>query len=323
MVETIRLGKTGVQVPRVALGTWGHGGPKLVGKHPVGWSGYDRQAARNALLLAFERGLTHWDTADVYGDGRAERSIGALWSQVPRDRVFLASKVGWEAGGYKHYYHPEQVRKQLELSLTNLRSDYIDLYYLHHCDFGPADEHLDATIDLLHEFREEGKIRFIGLSDWKSEKVARYAPVVHPDVVQPYRNVVDDSWERSGLKDWVESDEAGVAFFSPLKHGLLLGRYQEPPALGVGDHRNRVPGFKDPDQLKHFRDCRAAIEERFSSLPHPVLSCLVGALLTDAPTGCVLVGLRQPRHVEAAALVGSPLSEEDAAWVRKLYRGEI
>jgi aryl-alcohol dehydrogenase-like predicted oxidoreductase len=276
-----------------------------------------------ALLLAFERGLTHWDTADVYGDGRAERSIGALWPEVPRDRLFLASKVGWEAGGYNHFYHPEQVRKQLELSLTNLQTDYLDLYYLHHCDFGPADKYLDDTIDLLRGFREEGKIRFIGLSDWKSEKVARYAPRVDPDVVQPYRNVVDDTWRRSGLKDWVERNDAGVAFFSPLKHGLLLGRYREPPELGVGDHRNRVPGFKDPDQLALFRECRAAIEERFPSIPHPVLSSLIGVLLTDAPTGCVLVGLRQPRHVEAATLVGSPLTEEDAAWVRRLYRGEI
>lgn len=322
-METVRLGRTGVQVPRVALGTWGHGGPKLVGNHPVGWSGYDRQAARDALLLAFERGLTHWDTADVYGDGQAERSIGALWPRVPRDQVFLASKVGWEAGGYSHFYHPIQVRKQLELSLTNLQTDYIDLYYLHHCDFGSADEYLDDTIGLLRSFREEGKIRFIGLSDWKSEKVARFAPAVDPDVVQPYRNVVDDSWEGSGLKDWVESNDVGVAFFSPLKHGLLMGRYQEPPSLGVGDHRNRIPGFKDPDQLAHFRECRAAVERRFPSLPHPVLSCLVGVLLTDAPTGCVLVGLRQPHQVEAAALVGAPLSSEDAAWVRKLYRGEI
>ena len=322
-METIRLGRTDVEVPRVALGTWGHGGPKLVGKHPVGWSGFDAEAARKALLLAFDRGLTHWDTADVYGDGLAERSIGSLWPDVPRDQIFLASKVGWAAGGHDHFYHPEQIRQQLEQSLANLRTDTIDLYYLHHCDFGPEDEFLDDAIALLRRFRDQGKIRFIGLSDWKSKKVVDYAPLVDPDVVQPYRNVVDDTWESSGLKGWVESHDVGVAFFSPLKHGLLLGRYRQPPELGVGDHRTRIPGFRDPDQLAHFRECRRAVESRFAALPHPVLYCLIGALLTDAVSGCVLVGLRQPHHVEAASLVGTPLSEDDAAWVRSLYRGKV
>lgn len=321
-METVRLGGTDVEVPRIALGTWGHGGPKMVGKHPVGWSGYDSEAARAALVLAFDRGLTHWDTADVYGDGRAECSIGSLWGSVPRAQLFLASKVGWDPGGYGHYYHPDQIRRQLERSLVNLQTEYLDLYYLHHCDFGPNNEYLDGAVEQLRRFRDEGKIRFIGLSDWKSEKVVEYADRVDPDVVQPYRNVVDDSWEASGLRAWVDENDAGVAFFSPLKHGLLLGRYQEPPTLGDGDHRNRIPGFRDPDQLAHFRACRQAVEARFPSLPYPVLSCLTGALLADAATGCVILGLRQPHHVEAAALVGSLLTQEDADWVQSLYRGE-
>ncbi len=320
-METVRLGRTGVEVPRIALGTWGHGGPKKVGNHPVGWSGYDSEAARAALVMAFDRGLTHWDAADVYGDGGAERSIGSLWGPVPRAEIFLASKVGWDAGAYDHFYHPDQIRQQLERSLVNLRTEYLDLYYLHHCDFGPNDEYLDDAVSLLRRFRDEGKVRFIGLSDWKSNKVAHYAQQVEPDVVQPYRNVVDDSWKASGLKAWVDDNDAGVAFFSPLKHGLLLGHYRQPPTLGDGDHRTRIPGFRDPDQLAHFRDCRKAVEARFPSLPHPVLSCLTGGLLADADSGCVILGLRQPHHVEAAALVGTPLTQEDATWVQNLYRG--
>lgn len=323
VVEQVRLGRTEVMVPRVALGTWGHGGPKTVGKHPVGWSGYDPEAARAALLLAFDRGLIHWDTADVYGDGQAERSIGRLWGALPRDQVFLASKVGWDPGEYAHFYHPDQIRQQLKLSLANLQTDYLDLYYLHHCDFGPGDEYLDDAVALLRRFRDEGKIRFIGLSDWKSAKVAHYADRVDPDVVQPYRNVVDDSWESSGLRTWVEENDAGVAFFSPLKHGLLLGRYEAPPFFGPGDHRNRIPGFSQPSQLAHFRQCRKAVEGRWDAITQPVLHALIGTLLSDASSGCVLVGLRQPRHVEAAALIGTSLTTEDAAWVRNLYRGDI
>lgn len=319
-MRTIRLGRTQAEVPAVSLGTWGHGGPKTVGRYPVGWSGHDDRAATAALLLAYRRGLNHWDTADVYGDGQAEALIGALWDRVDRDKIFLASKVGWDPGSFEHYYHPEQIRRRLERSLRKLQTDYLDLYYLHHCDFGAEDQFLDDAIEQLRRFRSEGKIRFIGLSDWQPARIARFADRVDPDVVQPYRNVLDDDYARSGLKSWVDQHDAGVAFFSPLKHGLLLGRYESPVEFPAGDHRRRIAAFKDPAELARLRSCRERLEDRFGSHPHSVLHALVGALLTDSPTACVLVGLRTPAHVESASTVGQPLTPVDAAWVRRLFR---
>ncbi len=159
-----------------------------------------------------------------------------------------------------------------------------------------------------------------GLSDWKASKVTRYAPRIDPDVVQPYRNVVDDTYRSSGLQKWVEAHDTGVAFFSPLKHGLLTGQHERPPDFGEGDHRSGIPEFQNPEALAHFRHCRAELQNRFAAQPEPVLHALVGALLSDTPTGCALVGLRRPEHAVAAAAVGEPLSGEDARWVRDLYR---
>ena len=271
-------------------------------------------------MAAWERGIDHWDTADVYGDGRAERIIGCLWDRVPRREIFLASKVGWAPGPWKHYYHPELVRARVERSLAHLRTEQIDLYYLHHCDFGPEGRYLDGALEVLQRCREEGKIRFIGLSDWSSEKVLTYADRVQPDVVQPYRQLLDLGYETSGLADWVERNDAGVAFFSPLQHGLLLGKYERPPSFPEGDMRNGIPEFRDLDLLRHLRRCAAATRERFADHPQPVLHLLIGSLLSDSPTGCTLLGMRNPHQVEAAAAVGELLSEDDLRWARELYR---
>ncbi|HVT44357.1 MAG TPA: aldo/keto reductase [Thermoanaerobaculia bacterium] len=318
-MRTVRLGRTGVQVPAVSLGTWGHGGPRLSGAASVGWSGNDDELARQSLVLAARLGITHWDTADVYGDGHAEQLIGTVWETVPRDSIFLATKVGWDRGGYSHYYHPRMIRARLERSLRNLATEAIDLYYLHHCDFGEHDEYFDDAIALLRRFRDDGKIRFIGLSDWKEQRIMRFIQRADPDVVQPYRNVIDDGYEGSGLRQWVDANDLGVAFFSPLKHGLLLGKYDAPQDFPVGDVRREIAEFHDPDAIERMREAAGMLRARFRDEAEPVLYALVGALLADAPTGCVLLGQRTPKQVEAASRAGAPLSAEEAEWVRKVY----
>ncbi len=322
-MKTIRFGRTDATVSPVSLGTWGYSGPRTVRDGvPVGWSGHDDDLAVQAIRTAWDAGINHWDTADVYGDGRSERLIGTVWSDVPRDRIFLASKVGWDPGPSGHYYEPSHMRGKLELSLRNLQTDVIDLYYFHHCDFGDDDQFFEAALETMQKFRDEGKIRFIGLSDWNSAKIMKFIERVDPDVVQPYRNLVDDSWESSGLAGWAREHDLGVAFFSPLKHGLLLGKYDQPATFPEGDFRSRIPEFSDPRFIARMKMAKAKMEERFSDRPEPVLHAVVGALLTGVPNSCVLLGQRNPKQAEAAGKVGEALSPEDADWVRRVYRGE-
>jgi len=318
-MDAVRLGRTEVHVSRISLGTWSHGGPNAVGGRPVGWAGSDPDSDRASLIAAYRAGVTHWDTADVYGDGRSERLIGEVWDEVPRDRIFLATKVGWNPGPHEHFYHPAWMRSQLERSLSQLQVDHIDLHYLHHCQFGEHESLFDDAMEMLHRARDEGKIRFIGLSDWDADKIMEYIDRADPDVVQPYRNVAADTWESSGLKAWVEAHDAGAAFFSPLRHGLLLGKYLEPPDFDAGDVRSSIPAFEDEALLDRLQSCVAALRERFRDHPQPVLWGLLGALFEDAPTACALVGQRNAEQSEAAALCSAPLSAKDAAWVRELY----
>jgi aryl-alcohol dehydrogenase-like predicted oxidoreductase len=324
-MEQITLGRTNAEISAIGVGTWAHGGPKRVKGHQVGWSGHDEGQAREALVEAFESGIDHFDTADVYGDGQAERIIGSLWNRIPRDRVFLASKVGWDPGPYERFYHPDLVTARLERSLELLKTDYLDLYYLHHCDFGPDDRHLAPVLENLDRARQAGKFRFLGLSDWSSAKVLRVGPAVDPDVVQIYRNVIDDQYRTSGLESWVGKQNIGAVFFSALKHGVLLGKYDKPTEFDPGDMRNEIAEFRDREVLERFSDCRQAVQKRFIRHPEPVLHALTDALLTGgAAEGneCVLVGMRNPQQALAAAQLGTALSPAQADWVRAIYRGE-
>jgi aryl-alcohol dehydrogenase-like predicted oxidoreductase len=322
-MRTIRLGRTNVSVPAVSLGTWGHGGPRVTDTgESVGWGGHDDAQAKEALLAAYRAGITHWDTADAYGDGHAEELIGAMWDEVPRNEIFLATKFGYIQGPANHPYDPKFMREQAERSLRNMRTDVLDLYYFHHCDFGPNDEYFDGALETMRRLQEEGKVRFAGLSDWDATRIMHFIERADPDVVQPYRNLVDDDYTSSGLKQWVDTHDLGVAFFSPLKHGLLLGKYDQPVEYGEGDFRSGVADFRDPEAIARYKRASAAVRSRFVDVPEPVLHAVVGALLTGNPTACVLLGQRNPKQVAAAAAAGEALSAEDAAWVGAQYRSQ-
>ena len=319
-MRKIRLGRTNINVPAISLGTWGHGGPRVSDSGvSVGWINHDDAQAKDALVAAYRAGITHWDTADVYGDGQAEELIGQMWHEVPRREIFLATKFGWQQGPGGRFYEPAHMRERFERSLRNLRTDVVDLQYFHHCDFGDS---FDDALEVMHRLRDEGKIRFIGLSDWDGSKIMRYIDRVDPDVVQPYRNLVDDTYESSGLKAWVDAHDTGVAFFSPLKHGLLLGKYDKPYEYPEGDFRRNVDDFRDPAAIERYKHAAAEMRRKFAGHPEPVLHAVTGALLTGNPTACVLLGQRNPKQVAAAATAGEALSPEDAEWVRKMYRGE-
>ncbi len=317
-MKQITFGRTNAKISTISLGTWSYGGGNVSEGRSVGWADQSDSDSRAALLQAWKSGINHWDTADVYGNGRSEKIIGNIWGTVPRNDIFLATKVGWNKGGYDHYYHPKMIREHVDLSLKNLQTDVIDLYYFHHCNFD-SDDIFEDAVDLVRRLQEAGKIRFVGLSDWDSAKIMKYIDRVNPDVIQPYRNVMDDPYQSSGLKNWVEQSNAGIAFFSPIKNGLLTGKYSKPPAFKEGDFRLNVSDFQDTDLLKKLQNNKQKLEEKFPEHPQPVLHGLLGALLADSPTGCALLGQRDVNQVKAAAELGEILTDKNAVWVKKLY----
>ena len=318
-MRKIILGRTGAEVSAISLGTWSYGGANKSGKLPVGWAGQSDDDSKLALKRAWELGINHWDTADVYGNGRSEQMIGSMWGFIPRKDIFIATKVGWDRGHQKYWYNIDVMRQNMERSLINLKTDCVDLMYLHHCNFGENEEYFDEAIEVIRKFKEEGKTRFIGLSDWSSKKIMQFIERCDPDVVQPLRNVMDDTYESSGLKNYVDDHNLGICFFSPIKHGLLTGKYTKPAQFEDGDFRSHEKAFSDIEFLQKMRDNKTLLEDRFTDRPNPVMYGVVGALFSDSLTGCALLGQRNAAQVEIAATLGDLLSNEDTEWVKTLY----
>ncbi len=319
-MRKITLGRTNKKVSAISLGTWSFGGENMSGKIPVGWADQPENDSKAVLQKSWEVGINHWDTADVYGDGRSESLIGKMWVKIPRKDIFLATKVGWDKGPYNNWYHPGHMKKNLERSLKNLQTDYVDLIYLHHCNFGKNSEYFDDAMSTILKFKEEGKASFIGLSDWSSKKIMKFIKKCDPDVVQPYRNVIDDHYKSSGLKSYVDEYNIGVCFFSPIKHGLLTGKYSMPPKFKIGDHRKNIPDFQRQEVLNKMQVNKKLLEKHYPENPNPALHGLIGALFEDTPNGCVLLGQRNIKQVKIASQLGKKLSKKDTQWIKSIYK---
>ena len=319
-MRKIILGRTKTPVSAISLGTWAFGGENKIGKKSIGWANQSDSDSRSVLIKAWENQINHWDTADVYGEGHSERIIGSTWGDIPRESIFLATKVGWDMGPFSHWYHPKYMKNKIEKSLSNLKTNYIDLLYLHHCNFGKHDEYFDDAVEVLKTFQSQGKIRFTGLSDWSNERIVKYLNTCDPDVVQPYRNIMDNTYEESGLKNIVNKNNLGVCFFSPLKHGLLTGKYKNTTVFKDGDHRSEIKDFQNKDKIKNIMLNCKKLEKKFFHYDNPIMHGIVNALFFDSPTGCVLLGQRNISQVETASSLGEVLSEEDTNWVKSLYK---
>ncbi len=208
-------------------------------------------ADAEALLLgALDRGVTLFDTAALYGFGHNEELLGRVLAPH-RDRFMLASKCGiFRENGQRHIDgRPETLRRTCEDSLRRLRTDAIDLYYLHRWDKSvPVEDSVGALADLARA----GKIRHIGLSEVSAETLRR-AHAVHPvAAVQSEYSL----WTRNPeIAVLAACREIGAAFvpYSPLARAFLADGLPDPGALDAGDLRRRMPRFQPEAYARNLR----------------------------------------------------------------------
>jgi aryl-alcohol dehydrogenase-like predicted oxidoreductase len=194
------------------------------------------------LRGAVERGITFFDTAEVYGPYTNETLVGEALEPV-REQVVIATKFGFQIGGQGLNSKPDHIREAVDGSLQRLRTDYIDLLYQHRVDPEVPIEDVAGTVK---ELIEAGKVRHFGMSEAGVQNIRR-AHAVQP--VTALQSEYSMMWREPENEILPTLEELGIGFvpFSPLGRGFLTGTIDQSTQFGEGDFRNTLPRFTEPD----------------------------------------------------------------------------
>ncbi len=317
-----KLGKTDISVSEVSLGCWTLGGLNWVNGNANGWANVDEKEVARAIDYALARGVNHFDNADVYGNGRAERMLARILGSRSKELV-IATKVGHFPGTAEHAYEPQHIRHQCEQSLVNLQRDYIDIYYLHHGDFGADDRYLEGAIQTVQDLKREGKIRTIGQSAYSSADFLRVVPKLQPDVLQSWAHAMDTQFIRPGsaVRRLLDEQQMSFVAFSPLAQGMLLGKYKpgQVPDFEPGDHRRGNDRFSD-EALQKVEPKLTKLKALFGETTQGLARAALQYLLAEPCVACVIPGFRNLAQAEinvGAAEV--PLVEAEVAAIREIF----
>jgi len=317
------LGKSDVKVSEISLGCWTMGGLNWVNGQANGWANVNEDDITAAIKRAVDAGVNHFDNADVYGNGKAERMLARVLKKLglkSTDYV-IATKVGHFPGTAEHAYDPLHIRHQCEQSLKNLGRDYVDIYYLHHGDFGPNAEWLPGAAAVLDALVREGKVRLKGQSAYSEADFARAVPVVKPTVLQSWGHALAPDFLRPGGVVPRLLAEQGMSFvaFGPLAQGLLLDKFdpEKPPQFEEGDHRRNSDRFS-AEKLRALKPKMAQLKARFGATTEDLAAVAQRYVLNHPNVACVIPGFRNERQV-ACNLAGAnrELTAADVAFIEK------
>src|SRR5574338_94996 len=321
-MEYRKLGKSDIEVSEISFGCWTMGGLNWVNGIPNGWADVNEDEITAAIKLGIDAGVNHFDNADVYGNGKAERMLARVLGNRS-NKFIIATKVGWFPGTAEHAFEPKHIRHQCEQSLINLKRDYIDLYYFHHGDFGENDKYLDDAIEVMNKLREEGKIRLIGQSAYKHEDFVKLIPKVKPDVIQSFSSALDDRFlkDNSPTRKLLDQNKISFVAFGPLAQGILLGKYHagNPPNFEAGDHRANADRFK-PENLAKIEPKIEKLKNKFGPSNQELSRAALQYLLFYKQVGAVIPGFRNLDQVKSnLSGIDNPLTSDEFNFIKQLF----
>jgi aryl-alcohol dehydrogenase-like predicted oxidoreductase len=284
------LGRTGLQVSRIAFGTWQLGGD---------WGPTDESDAITAIRRAADQGVTLFDTAQAYGFGASERLLAKALTGLDRSKLIIATKGGLrpgESGGVRRDSSPAWLQAGIESSLRALNTDYIDLYQVHWPD--PAVPFAD-TAETLGKLIADGKIRHAGVSNFDAEQMAEFSAVLHVESLQPPYHLFRRDIEASILP-YAAAHDIGVLVYGPLAHGLLSGAMTEATRFAPADWRSDSDMFTGNQFARNLQAVSKLARLAGGDLGVPVSRLAVAWTLANPAVHAAIVGTRNPGHVDDA-----------------------
>lgn len=306
----MNVGTSGLKVSRAGLGCNNFG------------TRTEEPAAREVVAAALDAGITLFDTAEMYADGRSEEMLGrALGSR--RDDVVIATKFGMTGDG-KGSGTRSAVMRACESSLKRLGTDHIDLYYLH---FPDPDTPIEETLAALDELVRQGKVRHLANSNMTDRQLiaaddaARAAGTARFIATQLEWSLLERGAERATIPA-ARRLGLGVIPYFPLKSGLLSGKYRRGEEFPEGSRLTTAPRFA---QLAS--DANFAVVERLTEYAEAtgrtILQLALSWLAAQPEVSSVLVGATTPAQVIANAEAFTALTEAEAAEIARIAEGAV
>lgn len=252
--QMIEIGKSGIKVPYLGLGTWAIGGGSW-------WGDNDDRLSVSTIQKAMDLGIVWIDTAPIYGLYHSEHIVGKAIKNR-RDKVVLSTKCGLEWNHETPVFHKnvdgtdvyrdlsrKNIIEEVDHSLLNLGTDYIDVLYTH---WQSPDHNLypiEETMDALMTLKRQGKIRAIGASNVTESDVREYCKYGQLDVIQKKYSIATRRIETE-LVPICKEYGVSIQAYSPLEQGLLTGKFTVDTKFPVGDVRNNNPSFQPERRMK-------------------------------------------------------------------------
>jgi aryl-alcohol dehydrogenase-like predicted oxidoreductase len=308
---TKRLGNSDLLITPIGFGAWAIGG----GGWEFSWGQQDDSESIAAIRAALDRGVNWIDTAAVYGLGHSEEVVArALEGTRTRPYVFTKCSMVWDDNRQiVHNLSAASIRRECEASLKRLRRDVIDLYQIHWPD---PDKDIEEGWSTLAALQKEGKVRWIGVSNFDVEQLRRAQAIAPITSLQPRYSLLHREVE-ADILPFVQWGDIGVIAYSPMASGLLTGAMTRArvAALPAEDWRRRNPDFQEPQLSRNLVLVRVleGIAQRHGRTPGEVAVAWV--LHHPAITGAI-VGARRPDQV--AGTVGAAdlhLSSQEMAQI--------
>lgn len=316
-MKTRQLGKDGPYLTEIGLGAWAIGGPWA-----WGWGPQDDQQSIKTIRRAIDLGINWIDTAAVYGLGHGEEVVGQAIREKRKD-VFLATKCGlvWDdRQRVRNNLRPESIRKECEVSLRRLNTDYIDLYQIHWPD--PQTNVQDSWGEMTR-LKEEGKVRYIGVSNFDVPLLEKCQAIEPVQSLQPpysmLHRILYPEVEKEILP-WCKEHGVGVVAYSPLQNGLLTGKFtrERLENLPPDDWRHKSEFFKEPffsralEFVGRLKPIAGNYQKSLTEL------AIAWVLMNPAVTSAIVGARRHEQIVENAGGSGWQISGEDMQEIERL-----